>query len=430
MTGKSKFSRLSVVLGVVLLIMTMTVGIAAGATTLEVWMMETGNPDGAKAFFDAVNTEFEAAHPGVKVNLSWIPWLGAQQKFLTSITGGIAPDVAELGTTWTPDYAYMGALEDLTERINALGYASEFVPALVESATLDEKLYGLPWYAGNRCMIYRKDWLEEEGIKEFPKTWNEFIEVTKKLTKDLDGDGKPDRFGFSVNGGSQHEFMPLIWMNGAEIAVKTEKGWKSNVNSPEAIEAIRLFADLYLKHKVSPEGSVTWSVLNSRKAFTTETLGIVIDLPLLVERFQTDNPDLKGKIGVAPIPAVKQTASFTGGSNVVMFSQSKKKDLAWDYMKLLLEPKHQLAWANLVKFFPARTSILKDPSIANDPVLSVYADNLKYGRTYPAIHQWGQVENTKILLTAMQEILLEKKSVEQSMADLANAMNLLFGYQE
>jgi len=79
------------------------------------------------------------------------------------------------------------------------------------------------------------------------------------------------------------------------------------------LRPIRLFADLYLKHKVSPEGSVTWSVLNSRKAFTTETLGIVIDLPLLVERFQTDNPDLKGKIGVAPIPAVKQTASFTGG---------------------------------------------------------------------------------------------------------------------
>ena len=182
MTGKSKFSRLSVVLGVVLFVMTMTVGIAAGATTLEVWMMETGNPDGAKAFFDAVNTEFEAAHPGVKVNLSWIPGSGAQVRHPS---GGIAPDVAELGTTWTPDYAYMGALEDLTERINALGYASEFVPALVESATLDEKLYGLPWYAGNRCMIYRKDWLEEEGIKEFPKTWNEFIEVTKKLTKTL-----------------------------------------------------------------------------------------------------------------------------------------------------------------------------------------------------------------------------------------------------
>ena len=50
MTGKSKFSRLAVVLGVVLLIMTMTAGIAAGATTLEVWIMETGNPDGAKAF--------------------------------------------------------------------------------------------------------------------------------------------------------------------------------------------------------------------------------------------------------------------------------------------------------------------------------------------------------------------------------------------
>ncbi|MGE5586469.1 MAG: sugar ABC transporter substrate-binding protein [Bacillota bacterium] len=430
MAGWFRLCRLSLIAGILVLLVGLAAGVAAGATTLEVWIMETGNPEGAKAFFNTVNTEFEAAHPGVKVNLSWIPWLGAQQKFLTSVTGGIAPDVAELGTTWTPDYAYMGALEDLTERVKGLGYASEFVPALVESATLDSKLYGLPWYAGNRCMIYRKDWFEAAGIKEFPRTWTEFIEVAKKLTKDLDGDGKVDRFGFSVNGGSQHEFMPLIWMNGGEIAVKTDKGWRSNVDSPEAIEAIRFFTDLYLKHKVSPEGSITWSVLNSRKAFTTETLAVVIDLPLLVEKFQKDNPNLAGKIGVAPIPYSKRPASFTGGSNLVVFSQSKKKDLAWDYMKLLLEPKHQLAWAQLVKFFPARMSVLKDPSIAKDPVLSVYADNLKYGRTYPAIHQWGQVENTKILLKAVQEIMMGKKTVEQAMQELANSMNLLFGYQE
>ena len=57
-----------------------------------------------------------------------------------------------------------------------------------------------------------------------------------------------------MNGASQHEFMPMIWRNGGEIAVQTDQGWKATIDSPEAREALQAFADLYLKHKVSQEG--------------------------------------------------------------------------------------------------------------------------------------------------------------------------------
>ncbi|MGD8400003.1 MAG: extracellular solute-binding protein, partial [Bacillota bacterium] len=80
---------------------------------LEVWIMQTGNPDGAKAVLDRVNNQFGKAHPGVTVNVSWIPWAGAQQKFLTAIIGGMAPDIAEVGTTWNPDFSAMEALVNI-----------------------------------------------------------------------------------------------------------------------------------------------------------------------------------------------------------------------------------------------------------------------------------------------------------------------------
>ncbi len=403
--------------------------VQAASKNLEVWIMQTGNPAGAEKMMAEVNKEFTKANRGVKVNVSWIPWTGAQQKFLTSIVGGMAPDIAELGTTWNPDFAAMGALEDLGPYVEKWGYGADLLPALKESATYEDRLYGLPWYAGNRSIYYRKDWFDEAGIKEFPTTWEDFIKVAVKMTKDTDGDGKIDRFGFSVNGASQHEFLPLIWMNGGEIAVKTEKGWKSTIDTPESRQALQAFADLYLKHKVSQEGSVTWNVLSSRKAFETGSQAMIIDVAPLVPKFLA-NPNLKDKFAMAPLPYLKKPASFIGGSNLVMFTQSKKKDLAWKYLELMLSAKYQMAWSEAVSFFPARVSLLEDPKFNKDPYLSVFTQQMKYGRVYPAIPQWGQVENSRILLKMMQQIMMGKMSVEQATTEAAKTMNIIFGYSE
>jgi N,N'-diacetylchitobiose transport system substrate-binding protein len=397
----------------------------AANQNLEVWIMQTGNPDGAKQVLDQVESEFSKKHPGVKVNVSWIPWAGAQQKFLTSIIGGMAPDVAEVGTTWNPDFAAMQALENLQSYLKKWGKKSDLNPTLLTSATFNRKIYGLPWYAGNRAIYYRKDWFAAAGIKKFPTTWQEFAKVAKRLTVDTNNDGKIERYGFSVNGASQHEFLPLIWMNKGEIAVKTAKGWKARINSPAAREALQWFADLYLKDRVSPAGSTTWNVLSSRKAFETGAQAMMIDVPGLVPKYLAD-PNLKDKFAIAPLPYSKRPASFVGGSNLVMFSQSKKKALAWDYMQLLLDAEHQLAWADAVSFFPARMSLLKKAKFTDDPYLSVFAAEMKYGRGYPALPQWGQIENSKILITMMQQIMMRRKTVKQAAAEAAKAMDDIF----
>jgi N,N'-diacetylchitobiose transport system substrate-binding protein len=389
---------------------------------LEVWIMQTGNPDGAKAVLNRVNDQFNKAHPGVKVNISWIPWAGAQQKFLTSIIGGMAPDVAEVGTTWNPDFAAMEALENIKPYVVKWGQKKDLNPALLENATYNGRLYGLPWYAGNRAVYYRKDWFAAAGIKKFPVTWTEFAKVAKRLTVDTNNDGKIDRYGFSVNGASQHEFLPLIWMNKGEIVVKTAKGWKAAIDSPASRQALQWFADLYTKYKVSPEGSTAWNALSSRKAFETGAQAMIIDVAGLVPKFLA-NPELKDKFAVAPLPYSKQPASFVGGSNLVLFSQSKKKRLGWEYMQLLLEKENQLAWAEAVSFFPARMSLLKEAKFAQDPYLSVFAAEMKHSRVYPPIPQWGEIENSKLLIKMMQQIMLKRRTVKQATAEAAKAMD-------
>jgi N,N'-diacetylchitobiose transport system substrate-binding protein len=417
---KFRVLLLSVILGLLLVVNN---GKAANQN-LEVWIMQTGNPEGAKQVLDRVEAEFSKKYPGAKVNVSWIPWASAQQKFLTSIIGGMAPDIAEVGTTWNPDFAAMAALENLRPYVVKWRYQKDLNPALVENATYNGGLYGLPWYAGNRAVYYRKDWFAAAGIKKFPATWTEFAKVARQMTVDTNKDGKIDRYGFSVNGASQHEFLPLIWMNKGEIVVKTAKGWKAAINAPAARQALQWFADLYCKDKVSPEGSTTWNVLSSRKAFETGAQAMIIDVAGLVPKYLA-NPELKNKFAVAPLPYSKQRASFVGGSNLVLFSQSKKKALAWEYMQLLLERKNQLAWAEAVSFFPARMSLLKEAKFAQDPYLSVFAAEMKYGRVYPPIPQWGEIENSKILIKMMQQIMLKKRTVKQATAEAAKAMDAI-----
>ena len=74
--------------------------------TITVWAM---GAEGEK--LPTLAKEFEAANPGVKVNVTAIPWDAAHDKFTTAITAGKTPDVAMVGTTWMGEFAGLGALD-------------------------------------------------------------------------------------------------------------------------------------------------------------------------------------------------------------------------------------------------------------------------------------------------------------------------------
>lgn len=79
-----------------------------------------------------------------------------------------------------------------------------------------------------QAIIYRKDRFKEAGL-EIPKTWDEFVECAKALTKDTDGDGEVDQWGFGMvgsnNSSGQSRFMSYLWSNGVDCVTDTDGKW-------------------------------------------------------------------------------------------------------------------------------------------------------------------------------------------------------------
>jgi len=423
---KKNLVKIILSLLVMLIVLVTFPGISIGEekVTLNFWIMGAG-PTYLRSVIDTIVADFEKKNSDFEVIVQYIPWGSAHDKIVTSIAGGVAPEIAELGTSWTPEFAEMDVLTDLDTRIDVWGDRDDLLPVLIESATYNERLYGMPWYAGCRALIYRKDWFKEEGITEPPEppemwTWDEFLEAAIKLNN------PPDRWGFGVLAGEGHQWLPVIWQNEGEIAVKTPEGnYKATINEPNSVEALTFYSDLFLKYGLSPQGCVKHAANEGIKGFALGKYAMVFGGAWWLPDIEELNPDIKGKYAVALIPKGKKAATFVGGSNLVIFRESKYADKAWKFVEFLMNKENQLAFAKTVGMFPARMSVFETPYYSQYP-LNVFAEQLKVGRVYPVTPEWGQIAAVRTVMTMIENILMSEKTVQEAANDAAAEMDRIF----
>jgi N,N'-diacetylchitobiose transport system substrate-binding protein len=259
--------------------------------TVTTWIMDPGSPKLQEVFNDYAK-DFEAEHAGTEVKIEFVPWAQAHDKFTTAIAGGKVPDVAEMGTTWTPEFADQGAFEE----VPAAG-AGEYVSSLVDAATLDGKVWGKPWYAGARGLIYRKDVFKKTGIAAPPKTWDE-LAADAAAIKAKGGGIYPIAF----NGLTEHYYLPTIWQAGGEIATHDGDSWKAAVNSPEAVKAIDYYTSFY-KDGYTPKAAIGWEEPDAQEAFINGDIAMLVAGGWTYNSIIQTKPELKAKIGTALEPA-------------------------------------------------------------------------------------------------------------------------------
>jgi N,N'-diacetylchitobiose transport system substrate-binding protein len=305
--------------------------------------MEPGAPE-LRNFFTSATTEFEAAHPGDKVEVQFVPWASAHDQFVTAIGGGQVPDVAEMGSTWTPEFGDIGALEPAelakTGSDDGDDGADRFVSSLVEGATVDGTVYGVPWYAGARALIYRTDVLASLGLS-VPTTWKELVSVGQAIR---------DRTGmaaFGVAGNAAHYVLPMVWQNGGEIAYEKGGVWRSGMDEPKAVQAVQFYADLSLRHGVVVKRGAPSKPFREGGAAMWLNTGWAV------------SPDLREvslfKWGMAPIPwkTTNKTLSFT--DCVLITNATKAQDASWSLVKYLTGKEGQLAYSQATGRPPTRT---------------------------------------------------------------------------
>jgi N,N'-diacetylchitobiose transport system substrate-binding protein len=386
--------------------------------TLTVWIMEGTNKD-ATAFFEEVKTKFKA-DTGADLNVQMVPWAGAHDKFTTSIAGATTPDVAEVGTTWTGEFGQAGALRDLSPNVKAAGGQQGLIPGLVESAKVQDKLYGMPWYAGVRSVVYRTDLFEKAGVRP-PTTWAELQDVAVKLKA-----SDPNVTAFPVPGDASYVMMPFLWGAGGELATQQGGTWTCGLTSDKARAGIQYYADLALKHGVSTPAATTWKETDLRDSFIKGTSAMIISGSWTPSAIIAKAPQLKGKIAAFPIPGQNggMAPSFLGGSHLSVFEGSKNPELAWQFVKLMTYGDFAAKWGQQSGFFPGTKDLLSKVIAANDPLVTPFAKQFtEAGKSVPVTPAWGKVEGAKTITAMTQSILSGKATVEQATTTACTEMN-------
>ena len=147
---------------------------AAAEEVLTVWAWST-----AAYALEEIVPAFEAAHPGVKVEVHDIAWEEMHNKLLTVLAAGVgAPDVTAIEGNMAQQY--VNGLVDVTDRLQP--YLDVINVCKLGEAQVDGRIYAVPWDTGPVGIYYRKDIFEEEGVTKLPETWDEFRELGKQLS--------------------------------------------------------------------------------------------------------------------------------------------------------------------------------------------------------------------------------------------------------
>ncbi|TCB96594.1 extracellular solute-binding protein [Micromonospora zingiberis] len=391
---------------------------AADPSRLTVWMMGEGS-EAQTAFLDAVEAEFRVKHPDTDVVVQYVPWLEAPTKFQAALAGGEGPDVTELGNTETQGWAAQEALADITDRMNGWADGKDILPDLVRNAQLDGRQYGVPWYADVRGIYYRTDWFAEAGVQP-PKNWDELVSVAKAVQA-----SKPGTYGIAVPGNSELPFYSFLWGAGAEVATREADAWRSGLTSPQARQAVRFWTDLVTVHKVAPPAAAGWNEIDARTQFATGKAAMAFAGSWQQGAIAKDNPEIEKVWGTFPIPGPdgQPAPAFAGGSDVAIWRDSRRQDLAWDYLTVLLRKQNAQEFAGSLGFFPVYSDLVSGDAYANDKIMAAFATTMRNTRLTPLTPKWVEVSRTKTVTQAMNSSVMKgQKTVEQATADAAAEM--------
>ncbi|MDQ7808982.1 sugar ABC transporter substrate-binding protein [Amycolatopsis sp. A133] len=391
--------------------------------TVTVWLMTGSAP---ATLTDALNKEFETAHPGVKVKYEIQQWDGIQQKLTTALASGAPPDVIEVGNTQTAAFASQeGVLTDLTADKDSFN-GGQWLKGLADSGSYDGKTYGVPFYAANREVIYRKDMFEQAGIAKPPASNDEWIDAIGKLKTKFGSD--PDFQALYMPGQNWYALLSFVWDNGGDIAKADGKNYQASLDTPEAKAGLEFYKKLVDTSGTKAPKDADEAKPQQATVYGAGKVAMMIGLPWELATAAKTDASLTGKTGAFAIPsktAGQSAPVFLGGSNLAIPANSKNVAAAKEYIKLLSSAKYQsqLAAAGVV---PGTSTDLT--GLDKDPLGSVMAKASANGKAVPASPKWGDVESgqnpVKDMLTAY---LTGKKTLDQATADANAALNKLIG---
>ena len=365
-----------------------------------------------------IATAFEAANPGIKVELESVPLSDYFTKLKTMIAGGTAPDVVSLNVENMAPFADLGALEDLSPYIARDGYdMRQYYDSTVRMHQYGGVQYGLPASFSTVVLFYNKDLFDKAGVAYPDGTWdwNKLIEVGKALTVDNNNDGIYEQFGFSP------PWWPIFinWFDGSLL---TPDGTQCALTEPNAINGFQALVNLSLVDKIAPTRS-DLATQGDWDMFMAGRLAMFPTGPWAIAPF---NGITSFTWDIADMPTGAKKATFLFGNSLAISADSQKKDAAWEYLKFAAgQPGESIRQEAGYEIAPVRvvaeTAFLASLSGKMPEHGEVFMSATSYAYLAPQHPKWPEISDA--INSELESALSGNKSVNDALTAACEQVN-------
>jgi multiple sugar transport system substrate-binding protein len=307
----------------------------APKATITVWYPAGQVTAGAAHFGDkTLFADFEAKS-GVKVEAVGIDYDTMIQKIFAAAAAKALPDILFVDQSWLPGFLKEEMLEPVADA-SAKRWMAAVSPEIVELSDYGKgRMWGYPQYGIDVYgLTWNKDHFKEAGLdpEKPPRTWDEFREYAKKLTK-RDAQGNITRVGYAIRHtghphGVVHKHLWAIWGSGADL-IDTPlalRGGKSLMNNDGGRAALKVVQDMLTVDK-----STSLNFPDPRAAFLKGIASMQISETVSIRARQPkEAPGLKWGVALPPLrKAGDKPVTNLNAWMYVVPKQAKNKALAW-----------------------------------------------------------------------------------------------------
>ncbi|ERM93156.1 sugar ABC transporter substrate-binding protein [Caldanaerobacter subterraneus] len=290
------------------------------------------------------------------------------QAFATAAQSGKGPDIMfglphdNLGT-----FQKAGLLAEVPEGVIN---KDDYVPMSISAVSYDGKMYAVPIAMETYALFYNTD-----KVKTPPATLDDLIKLGKEV-------------GFQYDVNNFYFSFAFIAAYGGYVFKDTGGGLDPNdigLNNEGAKKGLELIKDFVQKYKFMPP-DINYDMAKGN--FQSGKIGLYISGPWDVDGFKKANVPFK----VAPLPEIdgKPTPSFAGVQAAFVSANSKHQKEAWDLMKYLVE-NTGLPLFETGNRIPVIKSLLDNPEVKGNEILSAFAEQAQHAIPMPNIPQMSQV---------------------------------------
>lgn len=294
---------------------------------LTIWVTSRTQDDWSLS----MEEQFLEEHPWITLN-KVVKEGDPGNEFYQGVASGTAPDLVNCSFTMMDSYIAAGILEPLNAYTDNWDEWGNFTKEYVDMFTRDGQIYGIPSTVSPMLFGYNKALFEEAGLTEPPKTWEEALDMAKKIN-----DPENQVAGYATLAAEWTEwfFQYYVWQAGGDLTKENEDGTAElTFTDPAVIEAAKYYQQL--KSEGVLQSDLTLKFEDLTMDFAMGKIGMMPFASDWVSDAVSNgmDPDDIGLCLPPAGPSGEQTTAIAGSTYVINAKADQaKKDAAWEYIE-------------------------------------------------------------------------------------------------